>query len=703
MARSWPDLEGVTRAGAHKRLPRIPDRAAALLAAACELPAVTREALVAEAVARGGGDRVRYEGLAAWLPSSHVARWDPDDGTLRLHPGTSGWDLALRYGAWVGSQPIAEEDVEAVTAYARAVVAAVGDARTTVGDRPGHPWLADDGEVPARGGVPDALTARIGRLLAALDAAYLERSSHVRAVLLAMLAGRHALLLGPPGTAKSALARGLASCFRDARYFEYLLSRFTHPDELFGPISIPGLKQEDYRRLTEGFLPSAHIAFLDEIFKANSAILNSLLTLINERIFHHGRHRDPVPLIGMVGASNELPDPEGGLEALFDRFLVRMTVPPLAEAEAFLAVATGTVPVVDIAAADALTVEEVLALRTRAGRVEVPDLVRDALVELWHRAAEAEWAVSDRRWRQAVDLLKVGAAAEGRRRLVLLDLLMLEHVLPVDPRAPGDVRDVLVETVAPRTVPEHDLRAQWTLLRLDRVAPAAHESLDDGAVVSFEDRLARRRRHARRMVARIEEAVEELALDRQRLEGRSTRLWQGRLPPRILAAHLEMGREVARVLQSAEQYLGSLHDMHGVAHAMLQSLPEPVRAQFASAGVALRLVLEDGTELGITLAGERVERPATREAARPVQQQGRLSRPPASRQRFEVEAFERAPVLHLTPRALVEFVRSELDTEVLLGQLDPSSARQAQGVLERVRRHLGSSGVPAPPRWPSRA
>src|SRR5690606_28542371 len=78
----------------------------------------------------------------------------------------------------------------------------------------------------------------------------------------------------------------------------------------------------------------AGVAFLDEIFKANSAILNSLLTLVNERVFHHGRHRDTVPLIGLVGASNELPDPEGGLSALYDRFLVRLTVPPLAEADA---------------------------------------------------------------------------------------------------------------------------------------------------------------------------------------------------------------------------------------------------------------------------------------------------------------------------------------------------------------------------------
>ncbi|HRE91215.1 MAG TPA: AAA family ATPase, partial [Myxococcota bacterium] len=209
---------------------------------------------------------------------------------------------------------------------------------------------------------------KVARILTAFDRAFVEREREARLTLLAVLSGHHALLLGPPGTAKSLLARGLAMVLEvpggvggaggEARTFEYLLTRFTHPDELFGPISLEGLKQEDYRRVSEGYLPAAEVAFLDEIFKANSAILNSLLGIINERVFHCGRHRVAVPLVAMIGASNEPPDPEGGLGALYDRFLVRLTVEPIADGARFLAVALGEVPPLEVAPTDRLTLAE---------------------------------------------------------------------------------------------------------------------------------------------------------------------------------------------------------------------------------------------------------------------------------------------------------------------------------------------------------
>ena len=171
---------------------------------------------------------------------------------------------------------------------------------------------------------------RICRLMESMNNGLLERNEQVKLLLLAALAGEHVLLLGPPGTAKSELAKRLRGAFVEANYFERLLTRFSVPEELFGPLSIQALEQDSYKRLTSGYLPEASVAFIDEIFKGNSAILNSLLTLLNERQFDNGNRRYQVPLISVVAASNELPDGEE-LSALYDRFMLRSFVKPVTD------------------------------------------------------------------------------------------------------------------------------------------------------------------------------------------------------------------------------------------------------------------------------------------------------------------------------------------------------------------------------------
>jgi len=269
------------------------------------------------------------------------------------------------------------------------------------------------------------LTDRLRALRDVLQDGLVERDTAVRLALLAALAGEHLLLIGPPGTAKSLVARRLGLAFADAKRFERLLTRFTVPEELFGPLSIKQLEQDRYVRQIEGYLPSAHVAFLDEIFKANSAILNALLTLLNERDFDNGTERIRTPLIAVVGASNELPEGDE-LAALSDRFLLKLHVGPVSDA--------GFARLLDVQGGDPHVKSE-LALRHsdledfRRGmeKVEVPADVKALLVSMRTWLAEQQITVSDRRFGKMVRLLKASAHSHGRAVVSIWDCWLLQH------------------------------------------------------------------------------------------------------------------------------------------------------------------------------------------------------------------------------------------------------------------------------------
>ncbi|MCS6997592.1 MAG: AAA family ATPase, partial [Casimicrobiaceae bacterium] len=221
------------------------------------------------------------------------------------------------------------------------------------------------------------MKTQLGKLLAVLNQGLVEREEAIKVALLAALAGEHVLLLGPPGTAKSLLARRIARLFGDD-YFEYLLTKFTTPDELFGPLSLSALKADRFERKVQGYLPTARIAFLDEIFKANSSILNALLALLNERVFHNGEKRQSAPLQALIAASNELPEDDEALAALYDRFLLRLHVGGVSDAALPRLFEDGDEP-----ALAPLPLTEVDALRERARRVTLPQEVGDALKAIW--------------------------------------------------------------------------------------------------------------------------------------------------------------------------------------------------------------------------------------------------------------------------------------------------------------------------------
>ena len=324
---------------------------------------------------------------------------------------------------------------------------------------------------PASGAPPD-LAGKIRGATAALESGLVERETEVRLLLLAAFCGEHLLLLGPPGTAKSELGRRLSAVCGGASFFERLLTRFSVPEELFGPLSMRGLENDQYVRQTDGYLPTATVAFVDEVFKANSAILNSLLTILNERLFDNGNERVEVPLLCLVGASNELPESEE-LDALYDRFLLRCAVEQVSAAGLgdLLAMRAaggrggGAGADDDSSGADfsesvgamdqqclSLTVEDFAGVKQAAeANVAVPPGVVDLVVDLrdhLQNKCEPPVYVSDRRLVKAIALLRVAAYTNGRAMVSEFDCLLLANILWQRPSEANVVRDWILERLA---------------------------------------------------------------------------------------------------------------------------------------------------------------------------------------------------------------------------------------------------------------
>jgi MoxR-like ATPase len=267
----------------------------------------------------------------------------------------------------------------------------------------------------------------------ALEQRFLGKEELVRLMLVALAGGEHMLLVGPPGTAKSALVRHLARLI-DARYFEYLLTRFSEPSELFGPVDIKAFREGSYLRRTDAMLPEAEIAFLDEIFKSNSAILNSLLTLLNERRFFTGSRTIKVPLCSLYGATNEIPN-DDALSAIFDRFLIRARSENLDSFHFHGLVERGVRAEIALATAADESIRPLVSvadLRLVHRRVEAllvfPEDFLARYKGLVFQMRSEGISISDRRVVKLLKLFAASALIDGRPQVNESDLFVLKHV-----------------------------------------------------------------------------------------------------------------------------------------------------------------------------------------------------------------------------------------------------------------------------------
>lgn len=305
------------------------------------------------------------------------------------------------------------------------------------------------------------IRSRIETLLQYLQQGIYEKNTETALALLAALSGESILLLGPPGVAKSMIARRLKYAFYHAKSFEYLMSRFSTPDEIFGPVSIAKLKENDcFERNVDGFLPTADVVFLDEIWKAGPAIQNSLLTVLNEKLFRNGDKELKLPLKLLVAASNELPAKDEGLEAIWDRFSIRIICRGIQSEELFRRMICGehseTGSTVSESLVQPVKPKEYVQWCAESERVNLTLPLLEAITFIRRKILHVEVVdselprciyVSDRRWKHIAALLRTSAYIQGRSQATPADLLPMYHCLWNEPAEVDSVRLITIRAI----------------------------------------------------------------------------------------------------------------------------------------------------------------------------------------------------------------------------------------------------------------
>lgn len=292
----------------------------------------------------------------------------------------------------------------------------------------------------------DKYVKLINAFKAELEKPFVGREEEALVITLALMTAEHAILVGEPGTAKSALARRAADLLK-ARFFKYLLTKFTEPDELLGPLDIQAFREGKYARIMKNKLPDADIAFLDEIFNASSAILNTLLTLLNERVVYDGFNEIEVPVWSVIAASNSVPeDPE--YQALYDRFLLRHFVRPVSEDKwERLLDAAWRIEVEGYRASQpVLTMSDLAEIYSLVLRVDV-SRIKQVLVKIYAELEDQGVHLTDRRKGKALKVIAAHSLLSGRMVSTEEDLFVLKYVAPHSREDVDKVYAVLLEEI----------------------------------------------------------------------------------------------------------------------------------------------------------------------------------------------------------------------------------------------------------------
>ncbi|MDO6994055.1 AAA family ATPase [Brachyspira innocens] len=278
---------------------------------------------------------------------------------------------------------------------------------------------------------------KVNYIIKKLSEGLYEKDEVIALTFLCALAGKSVFLYGPPGTAKSLIVRRIASAFKDSKYFGQLMNRFTTPEDVFGPVSLSKLKEDKFERQTEGYLPKADFVFLDEIWKSSPAILNTLLTIINEKVYRNGSAEEKVPLKALVSASNETPPKGQGLEAMYDRFIMRLFVDTVKDVDNFVRLISDKDVAFDASFNDdeKISTQYLEELKSIIEDIKVPENVLNIICSIkdeiyeYNKGNNETIYISDRRWKNIVYILKTAAYFCDREEILPVDCFLITHCI----------------------------------------------------------------------------------------------------------------------------------------------------------------------------------------------------------------------------------------------------------------------------------